>query len=1451
MEITWEFIAIGIFSIIGILVFTRAWRFISQELKTAARVTLFDKIQVFLSAFVFSGLAAAAVVFILAIISSSIAINAIYAIAGTEQSENYADIINAWQFPNLIPIVFLVLAGYSFIYPAIEYLMLSKRDVEGPMEIQRWIESKIITRWRPPFSAILAILLFIVVVIIPPLILSYVAINVQDLPAQSGGKLDWQAIVFFSFLSWLILGPIFYLSYYSTLGNSQIFLRGTRIKWTDPQVWKNKKNIRFLLFYFIAIISIISSFYNAFKTVPIFWGVYPELTTDYLTMERGFIETFVTTLLSSNPSVSPQQINDWKLLTAIVPIDFLMFFISTCGFGLLGFYMKFISKEPLNRSTKVAFAAYVFSGIAFEIFVQILTKWPWVIPDQRILFNLSDPTDQKLMLFFFAPILAIDKTILAFFLTYNLFFNKELKTSIQAAVLNDAILDNDVAVMKQFTENKNPAIRLLVSESVGSMLTIINNPELLKGVSQIIERMAFDEDPKIQENIISHFDIALQKLPAEYLYNMFSVIFSGKNEHIITKFAKVIIQVGKVQPNKIAVLFEETFKGSLSEEGKSAIFKIISDIGEKQIEFAKNLLFPLIEKNNPSMQTQSLFLIKNMIDKFSVEYSILFEKCLILGNHQNDDLSKTALSALSVIAIKDPTFVPKLVEYIPSIKRDSIIRKKAIIALISELIVNHPSTYEQLIDQYKSFTEERNGEVLADFALSIGMLCTVLENEKIMGDMFPILKVLVDNKDVQIQANLFNSISVLATVKEEIFMIADLRQIFFKILLDSDKELRAKIFEFLQSMKVELLVQDLETILDTRPSKQFMEDYLMFIASMSNKIYPLLENTPILDKIICLDIDDKQIFLKQARLIANLSKRSRKIYFDSFAFIESLLDSNDDEKKAIGLRLLADIVLDSMADKIEIPKSIKSILNEVKPNSEPKLDLETMTDVCIKLINPKMPATIVVVLYYFDKVLDIKEEYHEKIYPALTGLTRHPNEDVISNLIRLITKITIMHSGIYFTKKTMLLIKTTKGTEWQTTIYPFLLSRLNVNNAKIMSAVSDSLKTIADKLSNRNEVIELLLKGSERGNPIDTRILSITAIVRIENIVKRKDILVKVFNYLSDPYEKIRLIAREYLGNLILSFHAQYLEEKQKNPKRLTATGRLIKSLIYRYIAGHHVKEKSEKVRAVYLEKIKQILFTYKEFEEVIISIKNLSLDANDQIALNATNAYFTYIKEFPQKIKDVADYLPTISRSNYRMVKMVVLKEIGDLYEKEPKNLKLLLPSLLTLAIDKDANVRATALRIFKSIYDKAPEKLLYFSDSIFKLSRNNDPRIRKDSIELISALIFKNPDLIIKQKKQKAVLLTLIGLSHDIELSVRAAVSGYLSELLKVYPTQINNILHIVFYLIEEREKEIMQNSINAIREIAVKYPERKVEIIKTLKRYYKKSQNSYLKTLIEELS
>ncbi len=721
MEINWELAAIVIFSIIGMLVFTRACKFISQELKTAARVTFFDKVQVFLSALVFSGLSAAAVVFILGIISSSIAINAIYAIAGTEQAENYADLITAWQFPNLIPIVFLVLAGYSFIYPAIEYLMLSKRDVEGPMEIQRWIESKIINRWRPPFSAILAILLFIVVVIIPPLILSYIAIYVQDLPAQSGGKLDWQAIVFFSFLSWLILGPIFYLAYYSTLGNSQIFLRGTRIKWTDRQLWKNKKNIRFLIFYFIAIISIISSFYNAFKTFPIFWGVYPELTTDYLTMERGFIESFVTTLLSSNPSVSPQQINDWKLFTAVVPIDFMMFFISTCGFGLLGFYMKFISKEPLNRSTKVAFAAYVFSGIAFEIFVQIITKWPWVIPDQRILFDLTNPNDQKLMLFFFAPILAIDKTILAFFLIYNLFFNKELKTSIQAAVLNDAILDNDIGVMKQYTESKNPYIRLLVSESVGTMLTIINNPELLKGVSQIIEQMAFDDDPKIQENIISHFDIALQKLPAEYLYTLFSVIFSGTNGEIIAKFSKVITQFGKRQPNKIAVLFEETFKGALSEEGKNAIFKSISDIGEKQVEFVKNLLFPLIEKNNPSMQSQALFLIKNMIDKFPSEYAILFEKCMILGNHQNDELGKTALSTLSVITIKDPGYLPKLIDYIPTIKKDSVVRKKAVISIISEMIVNNPNTYEQIIDQYKSFVEERNTEVLASIQFDLGV----------------------------------------------------------------------------------------------------------------------------------------------------------------------------------------------------------------------------------------------------------------------------------------------------------------------------------------------------------------------------------------------------------------------------------------------------------------------------------------------------------------------------------------------------------------------------------------------------------------------------------------------------------------------------------------------------------------------------------------------------------
>ena len=822
-----------------------------------------------------------------------------------------------------------------------------------------------------------------------------------------------------------------------------------------------------------------------------------------------------------------------------------------------------------------------------------------------------------------------------------------------------------------------------------------------------------------------------------------------------------------------------------------------------------------------------------------------------LANHQDDELSRIGLSTLSVLAIKDSSFVPKLIEFIPNVKKANALRKKSMIGILSELMVNYPNTYDQLIEEFKMLADETDPEVIADLALSIGMISTVLDYEKTMSNIYPIMQKLLEIKDPQVQANLFNSIMVLTTVKEEIFLIAEIRKIFFEILLKSDKELRVKIFEFLQSMKVDLLVQDLETILDTRPPKEFMDDYLTFIASMANKIYPLLENTPILDKIIYLDITNPQIFLKLARLIANLSKKSSKIYMDSFKFIESLVDSKKDSLKAVGLRLLADIILESLADQIEIPNSIKSILSEINPKSEPKLDFKSFTEVCIKLLDPKMPSTIVIILYYFEKVLDFKPELHEQIYPAIIRLTRHPNEDVISNLIRLIIKITIMHSGIYFTKKTILGMKSTKGTEWQTTIYPFLLSRLNVNNAKIMSAVSDSLKEIADKLSNRNEVIDLLLKASQKGNPIDSRILSITAIVRIENIVKRIDILVKIFKYLSDPYEKIRLISMEYLGNLILSFHKQYAEEKKKNLKRLTPTGRLIKSLIYRYISAEHVEDKSEKVRSAYLEKIKEILFTYKEFEEVIISIKNLSLDSNEQIAMNATNAYFTYIKEFPQKIKDVSGYLPSISRSDFRSVKMIVLKEIEALYNKEPKNLKSLLPSLLTLAIDTDTNVRGSALRVFKEIYDKDPEKLLNFSELIFKLARNNDPRVRKDSMELISALIFKHPELITKRKKQKNVLQTLIALSHDIELEVRTAVSNYLSELLKVYPTQLNNILYIVFYLIEDRDKQIMQNSINAIREIGKQYPERKLEMVKTLKRYYKKSQNSYLKMLIEELA
>ena len=71
------------------------------------------------------------------------------------------------------------------------------------------------------------------------------------------------------------------------------------------------------------------------------------------------------------------------------------------------------------------FAAYLICGLSMEIFVNVLMKFPWVLPDFGI-FELADPVHQQVLVTFFGPTSVILNFLVVAIFIYHAFFNHNL-----------------------------------------------------------------------------------------------------------------------------------------------------------------------------------------------------------------------------------------------------------------------------------------------------------------------------------------------------------------------------------------------------------------------------------------------------------------------------------------------------------------------------------------------------------------------------------------------------------------------------------------------------------------------------------------------------------------------------------------------------------------------------------------------------------------------------------------------------------------------------------------------------------------------------------------------------------------------------------------------------------------------------------------------------------------
>ncbi len=1479
-----------LFSIIGMLIFIRMMKYIRAELKTAPKYTFFQKLKNFLSSVTFSLMVSLAIIFVLALISSSLAINASLAVHNIRPDLAWtAGIIQAFKFPHLIPIVAGIIAGFSIFYPLYEYLVLAAPGEDGSMEIQQYLESKIIDRTAPPISYFVAILLYLVIVIIPPTITSYVALEFWDIPSYLNA--GW--IIGLIFLVWIFLGPMFYLSYYSKIGAAHSFFRGRRVN--------RKKDKKTGFWYWVAILIIFNTVWAFIQFIPILWGNFPEPSSNPLEAQGDFIPRLIG-FLYNRDLISAKTLNSLRLFLAIVPIEFLLFIITTCFFGLLGFYAKFISKEPLNSPKMVLFAAYIICGIAFSIFVDAMVKYPYTFPDEflnRIGLNLHlSPApgvtalqlarDQAIFVRIFSTAILLVKTLDIIFLFNFLFRKKEIKNQADEWVLNKAILENDFEIIKKYSSERDPETRLMVAQSVINYIQLkdVLSKESSKSIADIMEILIVDKDPAISGLISKHQGEIISKLHQDSLLSSLKKLLKSDDKIKNKSAIKVLEKISRENMIHTRILLKEIVVSKLSIGGAESLFDFIAEIDQRNHNLTSNLIQPLLIEQNENLVYGSLTVIGRCLTNFQIEYSNLQPELSKLLHHPNVEIIAKTIDVFSSLASKKQEHIPDVMNEFNVMTAISpeIIRQR-IGALVKFAIVQ-PQWLNSLFDYLEIYLNHPNPRIVADGAVSLGSLSSTIESQVFFDRIFPFFRKLVHSDDLNVKKAILSSMVVITKIRVDIAKDERFQHLFSILLVDPHVEIRHQVFRFIGEGDPKFILGDIAALL-TSPLKIQVRIDLMNIlasASMAEKI------TPYIDELQLIEILQKQNFEQEKELsiqdMLELQEDKSRIFgfqkgVESISLIgatiallyEILYFSPKyydriipfiDENLEKGQELAA-------AKKIEF--KCKVVLDELKgiKNHGKRITLEDLLKDLERNVFIVEPLTQKIIAEFIYEVYNLKKDFHVKFFEIYTALSKQRElKDNELKRILLMGMATIIAENhhLYFKPmrmKNLIEFKSIKTNPYEACFKPFLLSNMDSTEESIYQGVSKALYLIIE-VSEQDKLIRgLLLHTISNSKSPNIKITAMKALISLPIQIEDEltiNVLLKQVKSKNQRSPLVQAEAIRSLGNIIRIFPLSASKSKKKEFKRL-------KNLMYKVIIEPYYAGAALEVKEAIVEHLPTLTLLHPDLKVCITAIKTIGLDPVPSIATIAVDTFFQLVDFKISTLKKVEQQNESqrfesmygnnitelrlfrhFANSSLTEVNNMLIRKIISLYETESDKIDIdpILPSLSKLATSSSKDIRSQSLAIFSEIYLKDEKTFEFLLEMFLKLAKNRNPGVRRDICENLFKIITAKPQVF---EEKISIFQTLLKLSLDSDFEIQEIIASNLKESIEKCPKRAKDLLQIIYVFLRRSDSPIKQRAIMAIRDIWVNNPIMQKDILKSVQRFYKKSGDALLLTLIGNLS
>ncbi|MBN2155974.1 MAG: hypothetical protein JW776_08025 [Candidatus Lokiarchaeota archaeon] len=1407
-----------LFGIIAVFLILRIWRYLRNELKTAPRQRIRDRFWITFSMLLFSVILTAVILFIAAMISSTVISNRAY--LGKQGILSLLDpqLINAFEFPLLLPSTLVGLGIFIVIYPFGELFYMGQKTNDGAMEIQKWVEKNIIDRFQPPWSYMVGILTFFVIYLIPP----YLITRLLPVMYSSVGSdmLNHPLSIYFVFLDWFMLFPIIYLTYYATIGTSQALFIGLKRNLRKAE----RKRIFYLITAFIAIITTIL---NLINYIPLLFRP-GSLTTEISQAGEGaigFLQREIGRLLNTVFGQGAEDI--WYLFSIVVPLDLFIFFLSTMIFALVGFFSKFLNKEPLNRPILVLFAANILCGIPFQIFGFIITKWPWVFPVQNAYFSIPaiDVNTARI----FIPAVTIDKIFMAIFLIYQLFFNKNLRQTVNELSISQAIADKEVKVLLKYAHNKDSRIRRLVLEAVGHICETY--PDEIEDFLSVFYELAGDHDSEVIRAIGPAVKFISFRGTPENLVPILQIAFGTEQDVSISEMQKVLLELGRTNPEKVQSIYENLYEGYLPDKAKDAMVSVLHTLGDIFPELSYNIAIPLLERKTLRIRQGAMQIIKNLIHDFKPKFRSLYDKMKEIADNRKEPLRGAAIEAMAYICSVNGAYIDEFLhdykEFIGLEDEDL----KQVIGGLTQIIISFPEYIDRVFPQIATGFSDFHPELKGDIIITLGVISMHTSLEFYLANIHShFLKIINEPKYRKI---LLNTLRFLFKARLELFNIEQCRNLLSSFLLDKDTETRKDSVNIINSID---FIYSFNIYLETLRKSEKREDKIFLLSSMNELLDSHYLTRDILDEslsqyffkvLTAIDVEDSGILPLVTKLLCNLSQYSNPLTVISYAFLDSVLQGNNDHATSYVLSYFGKLIvqLQLNPNKYQIKMNYRQFIDEVKHFAE----------------NDQMPNSQISAFYTLTLLYNNDYNLGIEFYNFCYSHRNTKGTENRSTILKLLTNIACNTPEVFFKQFQEQDVRWLDPSRLELEILPLIMKNLDTID-KLEESVVYSVSLLTNTYGTSQILKEFLVQAIRKiRKSINQRVNMINCLIQIPDIEWDIRIIRKIISYTNSSNPQIREAS---LKALVMVLDKIKPLEKYHDITKLTHQ-RSVNLLINAIMQRKFARDKDDEVRSVFIRIARDIAIKNPDFNVPMLFIRDLGVDKSYIISSQAISAYFKYIKTYPEKLETTAGYLRLFANSKYTHTKNLILENITQL-DYTGSELTYVLPTLLKLAEDSDSRIRNKSLKIYQEIYRNTTDKLFDFIELLVRVTRKKDPRIRIDSLNIISEIAFEFPEEV---SKRNLVFEMFTQLSKDNDSVVKRMVSEKLENMIKIFPEHLNIVLRMLYSLIRESDRKTFFNCIESLRYVLLLYPEQRKIIRDAIQRFYKRTAHPALEKLLEE--